>query len=176
MQHAASLPHQQSTSNRCTDTQPAQPTQPTAGVAGAVILPVTGLSVGVVQVCRGIINQPEALVASHQGKAWDPVRRRRLGDGAARERGCVCVAAGVNTRTHIPPHTHTLSYTRTHTNAPPRRRAAGSRPPPPTSRCTTPSRRGAAASSWGRRRRPTTTRCCRWGVGWWGGRVACVLV
>jgi hypothetical protein len=48
---------------------------PRAGIAGAVILPVTGLSVGVVQACRGAINQPEAIAAASQGKIWDTVRR-----------------------------------------------------------------------------------------------------
>lgn len=48
------------------------------GVAGAVILPVTGISVGAVQVCRGLINQPEAAAAARQGKVWDPDARRWL--------------------------------------------------------------------------------------------------
>lgn len=44
-----------------------------SGVAGAVILPVTGVSVGLVQVARGIINQPEAISESSRGKVWDQV-------------------------------------------------------------------------------------------------------
>lgn len=62
-------------------------------MAGAVILPVTGLSVGVVQVCRGIINQPEAIAAAHQGKLWDPVRR---GCECMRVHACACVCMRVH--------------------------------------------------------------------------------
>ena len=44
-----------------------------AGVAGAVILPLTGISVGVVQVVRGALNQPSALTNSSKGLVWDEV-------------------------------------------------------------------------------------------------------
>jgi hypothetical protein len=43
------------------------------GVAGAVLLPATGVSVAVVQVTRGFINQSEAFVESYKGKVWDQV-------------------------------------------------------------------------------------------------------
>jgi hypothetical protein len=45
-----------------------------AGVVGAVVLPVTGVGVGVAQMVRGVANQPEAWVQSTQGKVWDEVR------------------------------------------------------------------------------------------------------
>lgn len=44
-----------------------------AGVAGAVILPVAGLGVGVAQVIRGAANTPEAIKESRQGRFWDQV-------------------------------------------------------------------------------------------------------
>ena len=44
-----------------------------AGVAGAVILPVAGLGVGVAQVIRGAANTPEAIKESRQGRYWDQV-------------------------------------------------------------------------------------------------------
>lgn len=43
------------------------------GIVGAVVLPVTGVSVGAVQVVRGIINTPEAISRATQGKLWDEV-------------------------------------------------------------------------------------------------------
>ena len=43
------------------------------GVAGAVILPVAGLGVGVAQVIRGVANTPEALREAKQGRYWDQV-------------------------------------------------------------------------------------------------------
>lgn len=43
------------------------------GVAGAVILPVAGLGVGVAQVIRGAANTPEAIKESRQGRYWDQV-------------------------------------------------------------------------------------------------------
>lgn len=45
-----------------------------AGVAGAVLLPATGVTVGLVQVARGVVNQPEAVLESIRGKVWDKVR------------------------------------------------------------------------------------------------------
>mmetsp|Transcript_22191 Transcript_22191/g.68426 ORF Transcript_22191/g.68426 Transcript_22191/m.68426 type:complete len:610 (+) Transcript_22191:135-1964(+) len=42
-----------------------------AGVIGAVALPVAGLVGGVVQIGSGIINTPEAMYASSQGKEFD---------------------------------------------------------------------------------------------------------
>lgn len=44
------------------------------GVAGAVILPVAGLGIGVAQVIRGAANTPEAIKESRQGRFWDQVR------------------------------------------------------------------------------------------------------
>ncbi len=44
-----------------------------SGIVGAVVLPVTGVSVGAVQVVRGIINTPEAISQATQGKLWDEV-------------------------------------------------------------------------------------------------------
>ena len=44
-----------------------------AGVVGAVVLPVAGICVGTVQVCRGIANQPEAIMQASKGKVWDEV-------------------------------------------------------------------------------------------------------
>eukprot|EP00775_Hariotina_reticulata_P005423 gene5423-5656_t len=41
------------------------------GVAGAVLLPATGVSVAVVQVTRGFINQSEAVMESYKGRVWD---------------------------------------------------------------------------------------------------------
>lgn len=46
-----------------------------AGVVGAVVLPVTGIGVGVAQIVRGAAAQPEAWVQSAQGKVWDEVSR-----------------------------------------------------------------------------------------------------
>ena len=47
-----------------------------AGVAGVVVLPVTGMTVGVVQVVRGLVNTPEAVYEATQGKLWDDVSVR----------------------------------------------------------------------------------------------------
>ncbi|KAG2438479.1 hypothetical protein HXX76_005032 [Chlamydomonas incerta] len=46
-----------------------------SGVVGAVVLPVTGVGVGAVQMVRGVINTPEAVMQSSQGKLWDEERR-----------------------------------------------------------------------------------------------------
>ncbi|PNW81790.1 hypothetical protein CHLRE_06g260350v5 [Chlamydomonas reinhardtii] len=46
-----------------------------SGVVGAVVLPVTGVGVGAVQLVRGVINTPEAVMQSSQGKLWDESRR-----------------------------------------------------------------------------------------------------
>lgn len=43
-------------------------------MAGAVLLPATGVTVGVVQVARGVMAQPEALVETLRGSQWDEVR------------------------------------------------------------------------------------------------------
>lgn len=45
------------------------------GVASVVVLPVAGIGVGTVQIVRGVMNQPEALVESRKGKIWDQERR-----------------------------------------------------------------------------------------------------
>jgi hypothetical protein len=79
----AAGPHPAPPRRASTPTRP----YPPPGVAGAVILPVTGLSVGVVQVARGVINQPEAIAAAHQGKVWDKVRRPRRRGGGGRGGG-----------------------------------------------------------------------------------------
>ena len=71
--HPSRRPQQQHTHTHTHTQQNAN-----AGVAGAIILPVTGLSVGAVQVCRGLANQPEAAAAARQGKVWDPDARRWL--------------------------------------------------------------------------------------------------
>ena len=44
-----------------------------AGVVGAVVLPVAGVCVGTVQIVRGVVNQPEAIVQSSKGRVWDEV-------------------------------------------------------------------------------------------------------
>ena len=44
-----------------------------AGLAGAVLLPVTGLGVGLTQAVRGAINTPEAIRESSRGRQWDQV-------------------------------------------------------------------------------------------------------
>ena len=46
---------------------------PISGVAGAVLLPVAGLGIGVAQVIRGAANTPEAVRESRQGRYWDQV-------------------------------------------------------------------------------------------------------
>lgn len=44
-----------------------------AGVVGAVVLPVTGATVGLVQVTRGAINTVEAVSEASKGRIWDEV-------------------------------------------------------------------------------------------------------
>ena len=44
-----------------------------AGVAGAVLLPVAGLGIGVTQVVRGAVNTPEAIREVNKGRLWDQV-------------------------------------------------------------------------------------------------------
>lgn len=39
-----------------------------------VLLPVTGLVIGTIQIGRGIINTPEAIREARKGKFWDLVR------------------------------------------------------------------------------------------------------
>mmetsp|Transcript_5480 Transcript_5480/g.15254 ORF Transcript_5480/g.15254 Transcript_5480/m.15254 type:complete len:513 (+) Transcript_5480:529-2067(+) len=46
-----------------------------AGCVGACVLPSTGFAVGTVQICRGLINTPEAVMESLRGKVWDEERR-----------------------------------------------------------------------------------------------------
>lgn len=46
-----------------------------AGVAGAVLLPVAGLGVGVAQVVRGAVNTPEAVRQLNKGRYWDQDHR-----------------------------------------------------------------------------------------------------
>ena len=45
------------------------------GVLAGVALPVAGIATGVVQVGRGLINTPDAVMQSGDGKVWDPKRR-----------------------------------------------------------------------------------------------------
>ena len=42
-----------------------------AGVAAAGVLPVVGAGVGVTQICRGVANTPEAIMAANDGKRWN---------------------------------------------------------------------------------------------------------
>ena len=44
-----------------------------AGIAGVIILPVAGVTIGIIQVVRGAINTPEAIRASLDGRTWDMV-------------------------------------------------------------------------------------------------------
>lgn len=44
-----------------------------AGVAGAVLLPVAGLGIGVTQIVRGAVNTPEAVRELNKGRFWDQV-------------------------------------------------------------------------------------------------------
>ena len=37
------------------------------------MLPVAGVCVGTVQIVRGVVNQPEAIVQSSKGRVWDEV-------------------------------------------------------------------------------------------------------
>lgn len=46
------------------------------GVAGAVLLPVAGLGVGVAQIVRGAVNTPEAVRELNKGRFWDQVRHQ----------------------------------------------------------------------------------------------------
>lgn len=45
------------------------------GVATAVVLPVTGVGVGLVQLGRGVVNTPAAIMESSKGKVWDEDQR-----------------------------------------------------------------------------------------------------
>lgn len=42
-----------------------------SGLAGAIMLPLLGLGIGVTQAIRGAINTPEAIRESLRGKIWD---------------------------------------------------------------------------------------------------------
>jgi hypothetical protein len=44
------------------------------GIAGAVVLPITGIGVGAVQMVRGVANSGEAIKETAAGKVWDEVR------------------------------------------------------------------------------------------------------
>ena len=44
-----------------------------AGLAGAAVLPVVGVGVGVMQIVRGAANTPEAIREASLGKHWDQV-------------------------------------------------------------------------------------------------------
>ncbi|KAK9865762.1 hypothetical protein WJX84_008412 [Apatococcus fuscideae] len=46
-----------------------------AGCAGVVLLPVTGLVIGSIQIGRGFINQPVAIREARKGKFWDLEKR-----------------------------------------------------------------------------------------------------
>lgn len=53
-----------------------------AGIAGAVILPVAGVTVGVTQMVRGIANTPEAVKERYwHKKVWNEEERRWTSDG-----------------------------------------------------------------------------------------------
>jgi len=47
-----------------------------AGIASAVMLPVAGAAIGVVQLGRGICNTPEAINSAREGKRWNNERRQ----------------------------------------------------------------------------------------------------
>lgn len=49
-----------------------------AGVAGAVLLPVAGLGVGVTQIVRGAVNTPEAVRELNKGRFWDQVSSKNI--------------------------------------------------------------------------------------------------
>jgi len=51
-----------------------------AGVAGAVLLPVAGVAVGVTQAVRGVAAQPSAISEAAAGKQWDQGMRRWIAD------------------------------------------------------------------------------------------------
>ena len=36
-----------------------------------MVLPVVGAGVGVTQICRGVANTPEAIMAANDGKRWN---------------------------------------------------------------------------------------------------------
>ena len=71
--------------------------RPCSGVAGAVILPVAGLGVGVAQVIRGAANTPEAIKESRQGRYWDQVCILLQSTGnSCREKCCVQAVRAVS--------------------------------------------------------------------------------
>lgn len=49
-----------------------------AGVAGAVLLPVVGIGVGLTQVTRGIWNTPEAIFERSKGRHWNQVLQQAV--------------------------------------------------------------------------------------------------
>ena len=89
-----------------------------AGVVGAVVLPVAGVCVGTVQIVRGVVNQPEAIVQSSKGRVWDEVGAgwpfawaSQPGPSHYGVMGCSmsCLLRGSN-----PPESASILYTRTH--------------------------------------------------------------
>lgn len=45
-----------------------------AGVVGAAVMPVVGVTVGMVQIVRGVANTGEAIRQRANNKIWDEVR------------------------------------------------------------------------------------------------------
>jgi len=56
-----------------------------AGVAAAVVLPVVGAGVGVTQICRGVANTPEAIMAANDGKRWNRHTREWVDEDLVRD-------------------------------------------------------------------------------------------
>ncbi|CAG9465125.1 unnamed protein product [Pedinophyceae sp. YPF-701] len=52
----------------------------TVGICGAVLLPVTGATVGIIQTVRGVINTPVAIHNHCKGRFWDPIEREWTDD------------------------------------------------------------------------------------------------
>ena len=46
-----------------------------AGAVSGMVLPIVGATVGVVQICRGVVATPEAIYEPLRGKRWDSVAR-----------------------------------------------------------------------------------------------------
>ena len=57
-----------------------------AGVASAVMLPLAGAAVGVVQLGRGIANTPEAVMSAREGKRWNNDKREWVVENLQEER------------------------------------------------------------------------------------------
>ena len=56
-----------------------------AGLAAAVVLPVVGAGVGVTQICRGVANTPEAIMAANDGKRWNRHTREWVDEDLVRD-------------------------------------------------------------------------------------------